>query len=658
MRLAAKVENIFPAILILFMIIGIISNLVTDGKFLVGASVLALSVVLLITGIKLKPILENISKSNLKKIILAGLIIILITQILVLRFLPATVFHDPFRVLSQAETLSMGNHSWSNSTYFWRYPNNVSIAFLLSKWIELTNLFNISTNLSVNILSIVFLDTFILLSIRFVGKISKSSFGPIALLSFFVVSPFAYTYYLQVFYSDLPSMLALLITFMILYGWKNYSTKFKVVQGILLTIVIAIGQLMKPTLLFVFVAILVVVVLRGIRKNSRGSIKKLAVPLVLITLGIGMAFPASKLIEQQINFHPNSKYQLPMEHWVWMSYSPQGDGEYVGSDVETMMKMNSIEQRKTYLKTALPKRIESLGVGKVIQRWVTKAGIFLNVSGIQTAYTGGYINASHGYQVISPLLSLIGKVIMQAGFILLYLLVIVKSLRIIKTKERLDVRAEIALVLALGYLAFHTLVWESENRYGQVIIPMLLLISSLRLPPLMAVSQVKSVKNKWLNIGLVSGLVVFAGTVGTFLVTKSGEDVTQIVAAQRSQLSSQYGAKKTIIGAHNSVKQRVNLNYDSSRFSVLMPYKAKFKLYLLNLDTNKMVQLKNGSESAYYEGVLRRGHYQIIVKNPTSKDQSMSITVMQDYKLAPYGIEIGNTKYKHSSLVYTATRIN
>ncbi|KRN20919.1 hypothetical protein IV79_GL000144 [Pediococcus claussenii] len=640
------------------MIIGIVSNLGTDGKFLVSTSILALAVILLITGIKLKPVLENISKPNLKKIIIVGLIIIFVVQILVLKFLPATVFHDPFRVLSQAETLSIGNHSWSNSTYFWRYPNNVSIAFLLSKWIELTNLFNISTNLSVNMLSIIFLDTFILLTIRFVERISKSSFGPIVLLSFFVVSPFAYTYYLQVFYSDLPSMLALLITFVILYGWKNYSTQLKVVQGILLTIIIAVGQLLKPTLIFVLIAILLVVILRGISKNLRESIKKIAVPLVLITLGIGIAFPASKLIEQQINFHQNSKYQLPMEHWVWMSYSPQGNGEYVGNDVETMMKMNSIEQRKTYLKTALPKRIERLGVAKVIQRWVTKAGIFLNVSGIQIAYTGGYINASHGYQVIAPILSLVGKVIMQSGFILLYLIVIVKSLRIIKMKEKLNIKAEIALILALGYLAFHTLVWESENRYGQVIIPMLILIASLRLPPLMEVAQVKSVKNKWLNIGLISSVVVFAGTIGTFLATKSGESTTLIVAAQRSQLSSQYGAKKTIISAHSSVNQKVNLNYNSSRFSVLTPYKAKFKLYLVNLDTNKKIKLKNGSEFAYYEGALQRGHYQIIVENPSSKDQSMSITVMQDYKLAPYGIKIGNTEYKHSSLVYTATRIN
>ncbi|SUP59151.1 Uncharacterised protein [Weissella viridescens] len=36
-----------------------------------------------------------------------------------------------------------------------------------------------------------------------------------------VFTPFAYTYFLQVFYSDLPSLLLLLITFSIIYFGLN-----------------------------------------------------------------------------------------------------------------------------------------------------------------------------------------------------------------------------------------------------------------------------------------------------------------------------------------------------------------------------------------------------------------------------------------------------
>lgn len=58
-----------------------------------------------------------------------------IAQIMTLLFFPNMVYHDPYRVLSQADQMAANQNTW-DITYFWRYPNNVSITYLMSLWLR------------------------------------------------------------------------------------------------------------------------------------------------------------------------------------------------------------------------------------------------------------------------------------------------------------------------------------------------------------------------------------------------------------------------------------------------------------------------------------------------------------------------------------------
>ncbi|WP_252902558.1 hypothetical protein [Paucilactobacillus hokkaidonensis] len=178
-------DETFPPAFSWCLLIGIISNIVAPINVKESCLVVIISVILWYLWPYFKVKTNQLSQKTVTWCIGIGIILIFIIQLIVLRYLPATIYHDPFRVLYQAEHLSQGQHVWSSSTYFWRYPNNVPLAFLLSQWLKLTTFIHLSTNTALHILSIVLLDGFILIALSTIRKISRRNSEALAILTFF-----------------------------------------------------------------------------------------------------------------------------------------------------------------------------------------------------------------------------------------------------------------------------------------------------------------------------------------------------------------------------------------------------------------------------------------------------------------------------------------
>ncbi|MHA5100812.1 hypothetical protein R5R56_00115, partial [Oenococcus oeni] len=97
--------------------------------------------------------LKKLPPFLLKRIILIAFLIMVLVQIYVFSAMPATIYHDPFRVIQEAEQVSTGDIDWT-SDYFWRYPNNVPLTALVGFWFKLTNLLGLTPNLAIHILSL------------------------------------------------------------------------------------------------------------------------------------------------------------------------------------------------------------------------------------------------------------------------------------------------------------------------------------------------------------------------------------------------------------------------------------------------------------------------------------------------------------------------
>lgn len=640
--------KIFPGILILCLAIGIITNIMVPVNIKLSALLVILVTVGALSVRRLKFWLQGLKMRTINIWIAISLVAMVIVQLIVLRYLPATVYHDPFRVLVQAETMSTGARTWNSSTYFWRYPNNVTLAFIMSLWLRFTNLFGLSTNVGLHILSMTFLDLLIVMTIRTIRVFSKNRLLLVATVAFFVLSPFAYTYYLQVFYSDLPIMLAIISCFNILFRWSTFS---KIKKGFAIPFIfflILLAQLIKPNFIVFTIAILIVAVVLMLK--DRKLVLKMLMPLVVIIFGFAAASPVRNAINHEVNFTANTRYKLPTTHWIWMSYNPKSHGAYVAGDVKKMEKLPNTKARQTYLKKALPQRLKKLGIRGIINRWLVKIGILLNVGRLSIAYTGGYISAPRLYVSISPYLKVIGNLVMRLGIIFLYLFAILKLVTFLRTESVVSAPVSyLAIIMAVGYIAFHTLLWETESRYGQPILPLLLIVVSQENKPFVW-TRLKTSAKRWFGAGIIAVTSVIFLTENVPLFNHQ----STIVAAQRSQLSEQYNAQPTAVDVNAFITQNVVLKHQATSFSIGAAQNTDLEATLVNLDNHETYQFVKHGSDMIVKHALKAGQYEIMLRNIGDEKQYVLITRTQNYKLAAEPIYVNGHADEYGSLVYLA----
>lgn len=638
-----KIKPAFlPAILILCLLIGSNGNLTS----VLGVPAL-LVVVLLGAGLYFgAPRLDHLSTRQLRWGIGLGLLAMLIAQVVVLHVMPNTVYHDPYRVLSQADQLAAGHMTW-DITYFWRYANNVPLAYLLSLWLRLTQLVGLSTNLSVHLLSILVLDSFIALALHTIWQLSQRASLLVVAFGFFALSPFAYTYYLQVFYSDLPTMLVLLIIIRSLLNWSQKTSRQRWFAGSGLVVAVMLGAMLKPNLVVLLPALLIVGLILARQHLWRQA--KLTLPILLIVLGFGLSLPATKVIDVAANYQPRTAFSFPATHWILMGYNQHSNGGYSGKDVGRAIKQPSQAARQRYNLKTIPKRIKTLGVVGVIRLWVVKLGIVLNVQGIQRWYNGGFRAAPSWYSNHAGFyqgLTVIGYV---AATLLMWGALMLKLLRWRPDlTDPHQILALLAVTTALGYLAFHTLLWEVEPRYGQAILP-LLWVALAAIPRQASQSRPRWANQASLLNGATALLVAFgaAGVLGAQLPQK------QVIAAQRSQLSVQYHAKPKTVTPGTVLAEVVDVNAPANYFSVQTHAGNQVQVTLTNLATGQHYRLTMAGSVARLHHQLAAGQYRITVQNLTTRGQQVDVTHTYHYQLATHPLTVNGQSQPTASLIYT-----
>lgn len=572
----------FSIVLVGCLAIGALGNLTGySGAAMLIVTILGLTGIRLFTADinKIKPIYVRLG-------IGVGLLVMLVVQIFILKVMPDTVYHDPYRVLSQADQMAAGHISW-DITYFWRYSNNVPIAYLMSLWLRFTQLFSLSTNASIHILSIIVLDSFITLVLTTTWKLSHRNSTTIGAFIFLVLTPFAYTYYLQVFYTDLPTMLVLLIIMRTVMGWSHSSRTRKLLVGSGLVFTVLIGALLKPNIVVLLPALAIVALILARKKLFKKS--QLLLPMVLITLGFGLSVPTTQAIYRASNYTPETTFAFPVTHWMLMGVNYSHHGMFAGHDVARDIALPNKTARRNYDLKHISKRVKNLGALGLMKLWVAKIAVLLNVQGIQNWYNGGFQSAPSWYQQHAQSIQKLIMISYTAATLVLWATL---ALRLFTWQPDLSdgkqVAALLAIITALGYLAFHTLLWEAEPRYGQAALPLFWFA-------LAAVPTPVGEPKRAVNFSrLVAPLGIGATLLTTFsLATILGHSypTSTVVAAQRSQLSTQYHAKPTDLASGHVMTEEVALHSTANYFSVQIHKHSHVQVSLENLTTHHRYQL-------------------------------------------------------------------
>ncbi|MFC6254167.1 hypothetical protein ACFP1H_06160 [Secundilactobacillus hailunensis] len=634
----------FSVVLIICLGIGSLGNL-TDYT---GIAVLIVAVLICVSSQLFANQINKIKMSHLRIGIGIGLLAMLVGQIFVLKVMPVTVFHDPYRVLSQADQMAAGHMTW-DITYFWRYANNVPIAYLMSLWLRLTQLFGLTTNLSIHLLNILTLDSFILLLLSTIWKVSHRKSLLIAAFAFMVLTPFAYTYYLQVFYSDLTTMLVLLIIMRLILDWPQGAKVQHIFAGIGLVLSTLIGALLKPNLVVLLPALAIVALMLVRKKQFKKS--RLLLPILLITLGFGLSLPTSHEISHVSHYTPEAKYAFPATHWMMMSVNPSHYGMFSGKDVIKDIKQPNKTARSHYDVKQISKRVKTMGVPGLLKLWVVKLGILLNVRGIQTWYNGGFRSAPSWYQNHAHFFMEI-TVISYAAATLALWFTLIRRLLIWRPDltDSTQVTALLAIVTALGYFAFHTLLWEVEPRYGQAALPLIWLLLAATPAPVKDQSKTIDRSRLLAPLSIAATFLVafgFAGILGHSQLKNS------VVAAQRSQLSPQYHAKPTIVHPGNKISEQVTLHGSANYLSLQVHDHSKVSASLENLTTHAHYQLSAAGRDYRLHHRLIAGQYRITVQNTTSKNQRVDVVQTYHYQLADHPLNNNGHTDQTASLVFT-----
>ncbi|WP_261806247.1 hypothetical protein [Lapidilactobacillus luobeiensis] len=640
-------QHFWPRCLAVALLIGAYSNIAdpqTPGLFVV---VLIVSGALLLVGHLLREPLQHLDHRQCQRYLCIGLGLMVLCQILILWRLPVTVYHDPYRVLAQADQLSHGDHTWQ-TTYFWRYPNNVALAYLLSLWLRLTNLLGWSTNFAVALLDLILLDSFIGLCLRTIRQHTSSKSALLGSVAFFVLTPFAYTYFLQVFYSDLSALLILLLLIRQLLNWPSQRHHWW--RGCQLILLVILGQLLKPNMIVLLPTLVIVFWLARHRSHQQ---KK---TLIQLSLVIGLGFLLSPLATQicyrASHYTPETRYQLPVSSWIAMGLDQQTQGTYSDTVIANELKLSSKTAKSQADLTLIKRQIKKMGPLGLLRQWWYKLVILLNVNDIEGWYNGGLRAAPAFYLRHGQFLSLLVSVSYQIAATCLFLS-IASKLWFWRPRATCypDLIRLLTVVLALGYLAFHTLIWETEPRYGQIILPLLLWQATTlpvprsskyqaqRCPYVMGRTERQQLvspvprKIRWQSL-CWTVVAIFTLLSGVAYLSRRYPSA-QIIAAQRSQLSTQYHARPQQLAPGEVLTQRVDLHGTANYLALENPA-ITAAVSLVDLRTKKVHPLyfQDGGYALRQE--LPAGRYQLQVVNQTTRFQEVSLVSTIGYRLAPY----------------------
>lgn len=635
----AKVNRFLSIILIGCMLIGIWSNIFYPINSIASILIIGIVVGYFIARkrINKNSKLIDLISQNAKKLTIIAFVLLIIFQLLIVTFFKASVYHDPFRVLYQADLLSHHNFNWNDSTYFSHCPNNIPLVYLLAQWFKFTQIFNLPTNWALNLLCIITVDIFIALVVAIIKQVSGKWMSCLKVTIFFLITPLAYSYLLQVFYSDILLLISVCGIWLALVMWTNAVKVKKILFTVLIFLCGLLGMLTKPSIVVLIVSLGVTAFLFR-KKNG------LVLPAIALIVGISMAPILNQQIVNEVHFSIETKYKLPVNTWIYMGLNNQTSGTYARKDINRIENLSEANRFKDTNKL-IAQRVKKLNPIGIVKQWVSKIEICENVGTVQGAYMSGNYCAPAWFVKWQPIVSVIVSVIFRS-------LIILIMLRIIKICVMNDATISWLVLLTkltiLGFIAFYSIVWETECRYGLILLPLYLILIAIPMHKRQAHCQ-KYHSAQIIFNGLIFGFLLlnlFMQNVSANINNFSG-----VITAQNSQLSSYYKAKLTQLAPHTTISEQVQLTGQANDFSVIVPKNSKVKVELIfpNNET-KCLDKRNGY--AYYHGTMKSGRYQIRILNETAQTQTCTVVVPSSYKLAKYPIK-GDIKIQNGYLVYS-----
>ena len=275
--------------------------------------------------------------------------------------------------------------------YFSIYPNNLfltNIFVIISKIV--TSIFGEQYFYrALVIIGVILVDLAGILTVKTIGNFTDKKIfkiiGALVFILFIGTSP-----WILVPYSDTYSIL---FPIAILY---NYTKKDKKLYNYLLIGLCSyMGYLIKPTVLIVLIAI---VIIEGymlllnikIKENRKTRARKVIKNVIFVLIGVMLVFLLKFALSKVTNYQLDKKYELSFYHYLMMGINERTVGAYNGEDVKNSITKSSYEERIQYNKQVFLERLKSMSVSDIINFYTTKMLVNYNDGTFAWGKEGGF----------------------------------------------------------------------------------------------------------------------------------------------------------------------------------------------------------------------------------------------------------------------------
>ena len=390
-----------------------------------------------------------------------------------------------------------------DSSYFSTYSNNLFLVYIFSRIIKYKTLLGINIDSYFFLIIVQCILNWLtgLLLCHCTYKLTKSYkltlFAYIIYFFLITLSP-----WVSIPYSDSTGLFFPIFIYW-LYSINSKSKYVNVAKWLLIGLFAYFGYKIKPQIVIIVIAIILIEVLNNLIKIEKIKIYQAMKSIILFSIGIFISVTIVASSTNKLNVDINNDLSFGLTHFLMMGMNVEGQGVYFQEDVDFSSHFNSSEERTKNNLIVAKNRIKEMGLLGFVKQMVYKTLINYNDGSYAWGVEGHFYNELRvdTNDSLSPLLkkiyysidneSLYHKIwinFVQSIWICVLFFTICVSFK----NRNKDV---VVLLLSIIGLTIFELIFEARARYLFIYSPVYIIISILGFSNFIHITKVKLKRN-------------------------------------------------------------------------------------------------------------------------------------------------------------------
>lgn len=271
---------------------------------------------------------------------------------------------DASTLIATARGLALGEDiSWITNEYYYRYPNNLFLVFVLENLYRLGLAMGLTSGLCYAMIIVVlcFISNVTnILLFKIINKLTgKTWLGFVGMLIYILLiglSP-----WIQIPYSD---TFGLIIPIGILSVYYLFPQNKKILQYLLLGALTILAYKIKPQTCIISIAIVLVDVVKVFQKDENklsNRLKNFIYKYSAFIISVGLTFVMCSFCINSLGIPTNKDTSFGMTHFLMMGLNEGSDGAWEGSDVDLSASVATYEERVNLNLNVVKDRIKEYG---------------------------------------------------------------------------------------------------------------------------------------------------------------------------------------------------------------------------------------------------------------------------------------------------------